>query len=299
MQVTRCNRKAEHPAVLIAGCFYRICEYLFVFAFVKPSALRVCSTALFFLDVASPGSVFVAVVIAVFLFAQRFFSVFRTVSFYLFAELPGVKLCFFFNYLFRVFLVVGTGFYMSGIHKYFTLIHEAIPAAFLKYMREYLLEKIRPFEPSRVVLSKCCKMRHVVRQVQPKKPSVCHIDFNISDRLSHTAYPIQILYYRDLDQCDRIDARPSRFVTVPVFNNIVNKTPIDRFLDLAKQMILRYKIIYADNLHLLPFLCPFSYHCSCSLTYCLIIPFFIDPIKKKRQNPRDACGLCLQSEHPE
>ena len=56
------------------------------------------------------------------------------------------------------------------------------------------------------------------------------------------------------------------------------------------------KNLTRSNLHLLPFLCPFSYHCSCSLTCCLIIPFFIHPIKKKRQNPRDACGLCLQSE---
>ena len=44
MLVARVNCVVKNPFVLITGCFYYVCKYIFIFAFTKPSAFRVCGT---------------------------------------------------------------------------------------------------------------------------------------------------------------------------------------------------------------------------------------------------------------
>ena len=46
MLISRVNRVAKDPSILITGCFYCIRKYVFMFTLTEPSAFRVCGTAL-------------------------------------------------------------------------------------------------------------------------------------------------------------------------------------------------------------------------------------------------------------
>ena len=53
--IARINRKTKSPSVFIISCLYCVSEYLLVFSFVKPAAVRVCCADFYFFLWLAPG----------------------------------------------------------------------------------------------------------------------------------------------------------------------------------------------------------------------------------------------------
>ena len=128
----------------------------------------------------------------------------------LFSELlvvcSGVLLCD--QYLLGL-LSVGCRLDMRRINEDRISIYQAFLHALVQYLFEYLLEQICPFEAPLVILTECTEVRDRIMESKSEEPTVCHVDLDLLDRLSHALDAEHILYDRYLDQSHRIDARSS------------------------------------------------------------------------------------------
>ena len=66
---------------------------------------------------------------------------------------------------FNRLIFVSAGFDMSGINKNYRRIYQVATEAFFKNPLEYLLEKVRSFEPTCIVFSEGAEMRCRLCQV--------------------------------------------------------------------------------------------------------------------------------------
>ncbi len=110
---------------------------------------------------------------------------------------------------------------MSSINEDSARIYEAGVHALAEDLLEYPLEQIRTFEASLVILPECAEVRYGVMKAEAQKPAVCHIDFYLFDRLTHTLYAEHVLYDRYFDHSHRIDAWPTIIRRIFFFNKIV------------------------------------------------------------------------------
>ena len=80
-----------------------------------------------------------------------------------------------------------------------------------------------------------------------------------------------MLNKNDLEQHDRIDAQSAVVVAVQIANDLIELAEIHSILNFTQKMILRYKTVYAEKLHLIPFGFVFFQH-SDSAPFFYIIP---------------------------
>ena len=241
MFVSRVYGVIQDPAVLIAGRFDSIGKDLLVFSLVEPPTFRICRTLLLFFHcrffegrspAAARGRVIVILVNIILVF-QWFLSVCSSICVDLFTEFFVIETCFLLRYEDLLgFLPVCGGLNMSRIYKHGIGVHKIVFHALQKYLLEDLLEEIRSFESSFVVLAECTEVWNFVIEIQSQEPSVRNIDLNFFDRLPHTFYAEHILDDRDLDERHGIDARPSRFGRIFFFHKIIDEIEIDCSVDL-------------------------------------------------------------------
>ena len=118
-------------------------------------------------------------------------------------------------------------------------------------MAEDTLKNIRPLKASLIVLSEGGKVGNRLCQIVTDEPTVGNIDFDLLDCLSHAPDPVQVLDKYDLEKNHGVysGVPPLRFF-IKTFHLVIDKAPIQGFLDLAKHMILRNEILYTQHLQL-------------------------------------------------
>lgn len=79
--------------------------------------------------------------------------------------------------------------------------------------------------------------------------------------LTHAFYSIEILNEWYLYQHDGIHTGTAVIRTVFFFNQIINKIPIDCFINQSQHMVLRYHVVHGKHHHLFSFfICIFRHH---------------------------------------
>ena len=68
MFIPRMHGVVKYPTIFITGCFYRIGEYFFMFAFMKPATFRVRFTLLLFLPFFRRRSRVILVILVIVIF---------------------------------------------------------------------------------------------------------------------------------------------------------------------------------------------------------------------------------------
>ena len=156
---------------------------------------------------------------------------------------------------------VCTGFDMCCVYKDVICINQFEFHTVFQYFREDLIKEVCAFKATGVVLSESRKVRNRIHHIQSKKPAVCDIYLDLFDRLPHTFDPIEVLDEGDLNKHNRIHAGASVIRAVFIFYKVIDKVPVDRFINQSQHMVLWHHVIHTKQLHLLPlFICIFRHH---------------------------------------
>ena len=265
--------------MFITGCFYCVGENMFMFPLTKPSAFWIGCTALlcfyFFRNLflrIHTTSTSGGWIISVF-FLQRFLPMGFPVFYDFFLELFFIPERLFMGHPFSHFFTVCACLNMSGIYKNLLRIYQVEFHAVLQYLCEDLLKKTGIFKTASIILSKGRKMRNRIHHIQPQKPAIRNIYFDLSNRLPHTFNPVKVLDKRNFDQHNRIHTRSSIIRAVFFFHKIINKSPVNGFINQTQHMVLWNHVIHTEHDHLFSFLiCIFSHHKKHRLSDNSIIP---------------------------
>ena len=92
-----------------------------------------------------------------------------------------------------------------------------------------------------------------IQHIQTQEPSVCYIHFDFFYCLTHASNSIKILDKRDLYEHDRIHTWAPVIRRIFFFYKIINKLPVDGFINQSEHMILRNHVIHAEDYHLFSF----------------------------------------------
>ncbi len=157
--------------------------------------------------------------------------------------------------------VVGSCFYMSGIHENLCRINKFKLITFHQDVGKYLFKKVSILKASGVVFPEGRKMRHLIHHIQTEKPSVGNIYLDFSASLPHALNSIEILDERNLNQHDRIHAWASVVVRVFVNYKIINEVPVNCLVYNPQKMILWNHVIHTKELNLFSlFVCILRHH---------------------------------------
>lgn len=237
MFISGMDTVAKNPAMFITRCFYCVGENMFMFPFTKPSAFRIGCTAL--LCFCSFSNLLLRIrtasaagggIIPVF-FLQRFLSMGFPVFCDFFLELFFIPECLFMGNPFSHFFAVCTCLNMSGIYKNLLRIYQVEFHAVFQYLCEDLLKKIGIFKTAGIILPEGRKMRNRIHHIQTQKPTIRSIYFDLPNRLPHTFNSVKVLDKRDFDQHNWIHARSSIIKAVFFFYKIINKIPVNGFIN--------------------------------------------------------------------
>lgn len=149
-------------------------------------------------------------------------------------------------------------------------------------------------------------MGDFIHHFKTKKSPIGYIYFNLFNSLTHTPYAIQILDERKFYQHYRVHAGSAAVRTVLIHYKVIDKIPVNGFINDPQKMVPGNHVIHAEHLNLFSFLiCILSHHRS-------IPPFFGTSIipEKSQKVPKikgipdllyrkirgGSPGLCLQSE---
>ena len=98
------------------------------------------------------------------------------------------------------------------------------------------------------VLAQRRGVKHRIGQLQPQKPAVGNVDFDLANQLPFRAHPEQVANKQGLEHHRRIERRPSVVRAIKPGNPIMDKGKIDHRVDLAKQVILRNQTVETYHL---------------------------------------------------
>jgi hypothetical protein len=178
VQVAGIGFKAENPSVFITAGLYGIGKDFFVFAFVKQAAFGVCGALHAFL--------FVRTGIVRTVFGRQFFFTVRfTVGLDFLIQFVLVAANLFDDFDALVFVPVGVGFDMGGVHELYLGVDESVVDGLFKNLLKDLFEQVGIFEAAFVVFSEGREMRNGVVEAQPQKPAVGNVHFDLFDGLPH------------------------------------------------------------------------------------------------------------------
>lgn len=163
MQIPGVNCIAKNPAVLITGSFYCVGKYILVFPFAEPSAFGIRSAAVYCFGIfgevlrefsritSSRWRAVVIIIALIILFFQRLLPMgFPVFGYFLFLQFLIKQSFFVGNALLHLF-VVGSFFYMSGIHTNLGRINKFKLITFHQDVGKYLFKKVSILKASGVV----------------------------------------------------------------------------------------------------------------------------------------------------
>ena len=157
--------------------------------------------------------------------------------------------------------VVGSCFYMRGIHKNLGRINKFKLITFHQDVGNYLFKQISIFKASGIVFPEGRKMRYLIHHIQTEKPSVSNIYLDFFTGLAHTFNSIEILDKRNLNQHDRIHTWTSVIMRVFVNYKTINEVPVNCLIYNSQKMILRNHVIHTKELDLFSlFICILRHH---------------------------------------
>ena len=124
----------------------------------------------------------------------------------------------------------------------------------IKYPVENLLYRLLGKTMEKIITDSC-KMRKLIRHSVSEKPAISHIHVYLFYGPAQRRNAVQVLYDDHFEKNYRITARTSVVGTVELFNHFIDMIEVHCLVDLAKQMLLGYELIYAEKLHLTSVFC--------------------------------------------
>ena len=143
---------------------------------------------------------------------------------------------------------------MGRIHEYDGFIYQSRFHAFFQYPLKDTLEQVGILKAPHVILPEGAEMRHGVAQAEAEEPAVGSVHLDLLNRLPHAPYSEHVLDHRQLDQDHRVKAGASVILAIAALHHLIDEAPVDGVFQLSYEVILRYQLVQACKLNLVPVL---------------------------------------------
>ncbi len=151
-----------------------------------------------------------------------------------------------FNDRFLTFILIRARFLVRRIPIYTSQIKETGFLQFIDYMIEDLVAYIGSSETADIVLRPCRIIGDRFGETDPEKPAQSDIRLDISAGLADRMVSQDDIEHIDLEENDRVDT-VATFGGVTVFDDIVDKRPIDRMIEFSDKMIFGNDLIISEK----------------------------------------------------